>query len=296
MDQILRKPAWLKVTLPGKGDFGKMDSILARYNLNTVCQSAQCPNQGECWGRCTSTIMILGEVCTRNCKFCAVDTGNPKGFLDWTEPERVAGAVKELGLDYVVITSVDRDDLEDGGAELFAATIRRIKETVPGVLCEPLIPDFFGRRDLLEKVIQSSPDVLGHNLETVRRLTPFVRDRRAGYDLSLKVLTLAKEINPSLPVKSGIMLGLGETDEEVLETLRDIRNAGADIVTLGQYLMPTRKHLPVQRYVDPETFRFFSEEAYKMGFKYAPSAPLVRSSYHAEEFRDFLEKNKETRE
>ncbi len=292
---IERKPDWIRVKLPGQGEYRDVDEILKDLNLHTVCRSARCPNIADCWGRRTATIMILGDVCTRGCRFCAVTTGNPRGVLDETEPERVAEAAKRMGLRYVVLTSVDRDDLEDAGAGHFARTIRAIKKDDPTIKVEPLIPDFTsadaGERHVvserLRKIVDAGPDVIAHNLETVERLTPHVRDRRASYDLSLgvlraiSVLRAIKEIGPGMMTKSGIMVGLGETDDEVYETLKDMRKVGVDIVTIGQYLQPTRNHLIVERFVTPEQFKEYEQWALDMGFKSAACAPLVRSSYHA---------------
>ena len=280
---IRRKPEWLRVKLPGQGEYADVDKILKDLNLHTVCRSAQCPNIADCWGRRTATIMILGDVCTRHCRFCAVTTGNPKGYVDKTEPERVAEAVKRMKLRYVVLTSVDRDDLDDGGAEYFARTIRRINEENANVLVEPLIPDFFGERKNLAKIVSAKPDVIAHNLETVERLTPSVRDRRMSYSGSLDVLRILKELDTPGLTKSGIMVGLGETDDEVYETMADMRAYAVDILTIGQYLQPTRKHLEVDRFVTPQQFSAYKERANEMGFLAAVCAPLVRSSYHAAE-------------
>ncbi len=257
-------------------------NILERYRLNTVCSSALCPNVFECWGAGTATFMILGDTCTRACRFCAVRTGNPRGRVEYDEPERVAAAIAELGLDYVVITSVDRDDLPDGGASIFAETVRRIKEVSPGTLVEVLVPDFGGQEDSVRTVVRAGPDVFAHNIETVRRLTPTVRDRRASYDTSLRVLRFAKELGAPL-TKSGLMLGLGEERGEVIEALRDMRGVGVDIVTIGQYIRPTSsaRHLPVARWVPPEEFKELESVALQMGFKAVASGPLVRSSYRA---------------
>lgn len=289
---ISRKPEWLKVKLPGDGEYRDVDEILKDLNLHTVCRSARCPNIADCWGRRTATIMILGDVCTRGCRFCAVNTGNPKGYLDESEPERVAEAIRRMKLRYVVLTSVDRDDVADGGAAHFAKTIRLIKKQDSNVLVEPLIPDFsVGTRhassnavpERLEMIIDAQPDVIAHNLETVERLTPHVRDRRMSYELSLGVLRVLKELYPDGITKSGIMVGLGETDEEVYKTMKDMREVGVNILTIGQYLQPTRKHLEVERFVTPERFAEYEERARRMGFLAAACAPLVRSSYHAAE-------------
>ncbi|MCS6788301.1 MAG: lipoyl synthase, partial [Aigarchaeota archaeon] len=234
----MERPPWLKVVLPHGPVYERVREVVRRHGLHTVCQSAICPNVGECWGSGTATFMILGDVCTRGCRFCAVTHGNPRGSVDLTEPERVAAAVSELGLSYVVITSVCRDDLPDGGASVFAETVRAVKRRNPGSLVEVLIPDFEGERRAIEEVVRAGPDVVGHNVETVRRLTPVVRDRRASYERSLAVLRTVKEVDPRMITKSSMMLGLGETDEEVVETLRDLRAVGVDVVTLGQYLRP----------------------------------------------------------
>jgi lipoic acid synthetase len=299
---VKRKPDWLKIRLPGQGEYADVDKILKDLNLRSVCRSAHCPNIADCWGRRTATIMILGDVCTRGCRFCAVSTGNPAGYIDRTEPERVAEAVQRMGLRYVVLTSVDRDDLEDAGTGHFARTIRLIKERDANVLVEPLIPDFappspvVGARYAsphavparLKMIVDAKPDVIAHNLETVERITPHVRDRRAGYRLSLEVLRVLKEIAPDGVTKSGIMVGLGERDDEVYAAMKDIRNAGVDIITIGQYLQPTRKHMEVDRFVTPERFKEYEKTALDMGFLSAPCAPLMRSSYHAAEVTALL--------
>lgn len=295
---LKRKPDWLRVKLPGQGEYRDVDKILKDLNLHTVCRSARCPNIADCWGRRTATIMIMGDVCTRHCRFCAVNTGNPAGFLDETEPERVAQAVKRLKLRYVVLTSVDRDDLKDSGAGHFARTIRSIKEQDSNVLVESLIPDFgVGARHAvpsrLKKIIDAKPDVIAHNLETVERLTPHVRDRRSSYILSLDVLKTLKELERRMITKSGIMVGLGERDEEVYETMKDMRDVGVDIVTIGQYLQPTRRHLEVERFVTPERFAEYGERAKQMGFLSAACAPLVRSSYHASDTASILRNRNE---
>jgi lipoic acid synthetase len=259
-------------------------SVLSRYHLATVCQGALCPNAAECWGRRTATFMLLGEACTRACRFCAVPTGNPGGKVDAEEPERLARAVAELELAYVVLTSVDRDDLKDGGASFFAEAIRRVKATDSLVKVEALVPDFGGNEEALRTVAASGADVLGHNLETVRRLTPSLRDRRASYALSLKVLSRFRALAPgNSVVKSALLLGLGETREEILEALSDLRAAGVDAVALGQYLRPTRAAAPVVRYVTPAEFAEFAEAARGIGFRSVLAGPLVRSSYHAAE-------------
>lgn len=281
------KPAWLRATLPTGARYQALKATVQELSLHTVCQEALCPNIGECWTHGTLTVMILGGVCTRACKFCAVDTGNPRGFLDPEEPQRVAEAIARLGIRYVVLTSVDRDDLPDGGAGQFAATIRAIKEKAPGVLVEALTPDFQGDLKAVETVVDAGPEVYAQNLETVRRLTHRVRDPRAGYEQTLKVLAHAKRHRPGVLTKSSLMLGLGEKEEEILEAMRDLRQAGVDILTLGQYLRPTPAHLPVERYVPPEDFQRYAAWGYELGFKEVFAGPLVRSSYRAD--RVFLE-------
>ena len=273
-----RKPDWLKIRLPHTFNFTTVDKILKRYELHTICVSGKCPNLGECWDAGTATIMILGEICTRACKFCAVKTGKPLP-PDPAEPQKVANAIKELNLKHVVLTSVDRDDLPDKGATHWAAVVRAIHETTPEVTIETLIPDFDAIEELLQKVIDQKPDIISHNLETVERITPLVRSR-ATYSRSLQVLEyIAKS---GTVAKSGIMVGLGETKDEVLKTMDDLLNAGVSILTIGQYLQPTPKHYPVHEYVHPDIFEFYREEGLKKGFEFVESAPLVRSSYHAE--------------
>ncbi len=257
-------------------------SLVSRLGIATVCESALCPNIVECWNSGVATFMIMGDVCTRGCRFCYVVKGKPKP-LDPLEPLRVAEAVRILGLDYVTITSVDRDDLPDGGASHFAETIRAIRRLNPSVKIEVLIPDFQGDVDAVREVVEAEPDVLAHNIETVRKLTPKVRDRRAGYDQSLKVLRVAKELNPSLVTKSSILLGLGETFDEVVEAMRDLRSAGVDILVLSQYLRPSPKQLPVARMYTLEEFKELEEVAYKLGFSYVVAHPLARTSYKAGE-------------
>ncbi len=278
-----RKPPWLKVRAPWGTTYGQVRRLLHGLELHTVCEEARCPNIGECWGAGTATIMILGDVCTRACRFCAVTTGNPRGVVDPDEPARVAEAVARMGLRYAVITSVDRDDLPDGGAGHFAETIRRVREASPGTIVEVLTPDFRGDLDDVRTVIEAHPEVFGQNIETVRRLTHVVRDKRAGYDQTLKVLKAAKEMDPSIYTKSSIMVGLGERPEEVVETMRDLRAARVDLLTIGQYLRPTdkRRHYPIAEYIHPDQFAAYREEAMRLGFVYCASGPLVRSSYRA---------------
>ncbi len=261
-----------------------MKVLFGDLQLHTVCEEARCPNVAECWGGGTATIMLLGDVCTRGCRFCAVKSGNPQGEVDLDEPVKVAEAVTEMGLNYVVLTSVDRDDLPDGGASHFAATIRAIKARDPDLIVEALIPDFQGDGEALRAVVLASPEVLGQNLETVERLTHPVRDRRAGYDQTLGVLRRAKELNDSMFTKSSLMLGLGEEEEEVFRAMRDLRGAGVDILTLGQYLRPTERHVEVSRYVKPDEFDYYREVGEDMGFLYVAAGPLVRSSYRAAEY------------
>jgi lipoic acid synthetase len=279
-----RLPEWLRVRLPTGPVTAAMTRRLRRNALHTVCEEARCPNQGECWGAGTATVLILGDTCTRACRFCAVATGNPHGALDADEPVRVARAAADAGLRYVVVTSVDRDDLADGGAGQFAATVCAIREAIPGARVEVLVPDYLG--EPLATVLDASPDVFAHNVEVVRRLTPSVRDRRASYERSLEVLRTAAARMPAIPTKSSIMLGLGEEPDEVRECLRDLLDAGVRILTLGQYLRPTTWNLPVERYVPPEEFATWDEEARGLGFAYVASGPLVRSSYRAAEAMD----------
>jgi lipoic acid synthetase len=274
-------PEWFRVRIPEGPVARTLERRLAQAGLATVCREARCPNRGECFGHGTATVMVLGDTCTRNCRFCAVATGNPRGALAADEPVRVATAVHDAGLGYVVLTSVDRDDLPDGGAAHFAAVIAAVRAAAPGVRVEALIPDYRG--DRLATLLASAPDVLGHNVEVVRRLTPRVRDPRAAYDGSLAVLAEARAARPSMLTKSSLMVGLGETDAEVLETLADLRRVGVDVVTVGQYLQPTARHWPVDRYVTPETFQEYERNAREMGFAFVASGPLVRSSYRAAE-------------
>ncbi len=273
-------------------EFEQVNEKLRRYRLNTVCTSARCPNLADCWGRGTATFMILGNVCTRLCRFCSVATGNPYGKVDETEPDRVAEAVRDLGLKYVVLTSVDRDDLEDLGAGAFARTVVKVRrqnaevrtqDNGQRVRVEVLTPDFGARRELLRQVIDAGPDVFGHNIETVERISPEVRDPRASYEQSLGVLQTVKELAPEILTKSGLMAGLGETDDEVLQAMRDLRRTGCDIVTIGQYLQPNKRCLVVARYVEPAQFKRWEQQALDMGFRNAFCGPLVRSSYMAEQ-------------
>ncbi len=275
-------PSWVATTAGNYENIRRVRSVLSRNGVYTVCEGARCPNIFTCWGEGTATFMILGDVCTRACRFCSVRSGDPRGFVDVAEVERLAKAVAELGLRYVVITSVARDDLPDGGASVFAAAVRRLRRV--GVLVEVLVPDFKGDERAVAEVVASSPEVFAHNVETVKRLTPYVRDRKASYERSLTVLKMAKDLGAPL-TKSGIMLGLGESLEEVVETLDDLRRAEVDIVTLGQYLRPggSPRYLKPTRYVPPEDFERLAEVARSMGFKAVASGPLVRSSYRAYE-------------
>ncbi|MDR2815201.1 MAG: lipoyl synthase [Proteiniphilum sp.] len=275
-----RKPDWLKISLPQGKQYLDVREIIARKGLHTICVSGKCPNLSECWGRGTASFMILGDVCTRACRFCSVKTGNPQGIVDRNEPDRLAETIGKMNLKHCVITSVDRDDLPDLGAGFWATTVRRVKERNPGVTVEALIPDFNGIEELIYNVIDAGPEIISHNMETVKRLTPKVRSR-AKYDVSLKTIeTIAK--SGKVKPKSGIMLGLGETEEEVLETMDDLINVGCRVLTIGQYLQPTRKHLAVKEYVSPEQFRKYRIIGLEKGFEFVESGPLVRSSYYAE--------------
>jgi lipoic acid synthetase len=277
-----RKPAWLRAQMPTGERFEAVRGIVREHRLATVCEEAKCPNIGECWNVGTATVMLMGAVCTRACRFCSVDTGNPRGWLDAEEPANVARTVELMRLRYVVLTSVNRDDLADGGAGHFAACVRAIKAASPETAVEALTPDFQGDVAAVQAVVDSGLEVFAQNVETVRRLTHPVRDPRAGYDRTLSVLAEAKRHRPAVLVKSSLMLGLGETDAEIEECLADLRAAGVDIVTLGQYLRPTVNHLPVERYISPEQFLALRDRALQMGFLECVSGPLVRSSYRAE--------------
>lgn len=274
----IKKPNWLRVKLPTGESYRTVRSIVEEHKLHTICESGSCPNMGECWGAGTATFMILGNICTRSCGFCAVQTGKPEA-VDVFEPGRVANSVKLMNLKHAVITSVDRDDLKDGGSLIWAQTVRAIRKQSPNTTLETLIPDFAGKWENLQNIIDVAPEVVSHNVETVRRLTKSVRIQ-AKYDRSLEALFRLKK--GGMRTKSGIMLGLGETHEEILETLDDLSSVNVDIVTLGQYLQPTPKHLPVAEFVTPERFAEYREYGLKLGFKYVESGPLVRSSYHAE--------------
>lgn len=273
------KPRWLRVKLPTGKNYRNLRSLVDNYQLHTICESGNCPNMGECWGAGTATFMILGNTCTRSCGFCAVNTGRPDA-VDWDEPERVARSVRLMKVKHCVLTSVDRDDLRDGGSIMWAEVVKAVRRMSPGTTMETLIPDFKGEWHNIDRIVAVTPEIVSHNMETVRRLTRQVRIQ-AQYDRSLAVLKYLKD--EGLPrTKSGIMLGLGEQQEEVLETMADLRKAQVDIITLGQYLQPTTKHLPVQEFVEPEQFDWYKEQALAMGFRYVESGPLVRSSYHAE--------------
>ena len=273
-----KKPKWLRVKLPIGENYRKVRSLVDEHKLHTICESGSCPNMGECWGEGTATFMILGNICTRSCGFCAVQTGKPDA-VDTFEPGRVANSVKIMGVKHAVITSVDRDDLKDGGSEIWAQTVRAIRQQSPQTTLETLIPDFAGKWENLQTIIDVAPEIVSHNLETVRRLTKQVRIQ-AKYDRSLEVLFRLKK--GGMRTKSGVMLGLGETEEEVIETMSDLRSVGVDVLTLGQYLQPTSKHLPISEFITPEQFDKLGKIGQEMGFRYVESGPLVRSSYHAE--------------
>ncbi|KAI7852056.1 hypothetical protein BDC45DRAFT_466430 [Circinella umbellata] len=284
-----RLPDWLKTDIPAGQNFSKIKKDLRGLKLHTVCEEARCPNISDCWGggehqTATATIMLMGDECTRGCRFCSVKTNRKPQALDPHEPEHTSEAISRWGLDYVVLTSVDRDDLTDGGSSHFAETIRKIKQKAPHILVECLTGDFGGSLDCVETVAKSGLDVYAHNIETVEALTPYVRDRRAGFRQSLTVLKRAKEVQPDLLTKSSIMLGCGETDEEVLHALEELRKADVDVVTLGQYMRPTKRHMKVHEYVTPEKFKHWETKGNELGFKYVASGPLVRSSYKAGEF------------
>ena len=279
---IERKPTWLRVKSQNSRKYRELKSIVSDKNLHTVCEEAMCPNIQECWSHGTATFMLLGSVCTRACKFCAVDTGNPKGQLDKDEPIKVANSIAYMDLKYAVLTSVNRDDLSDGGAGHFSDTIRAIKEKAPGVIIEALVPDFLGNTKSIETLLDSNLEVFAQNLETVRRLTKRVRDPRAGYDQTLEVLSYAKQNSPAIITKTSLMFGLGETEEEILIAFEDIKRAGVDVLTLGQYMRPTINHLPVEKWYTPDEFDYFKKIAIEIGFLEVASGPMVRSSYRAD--------------
>ena len=274
----IKKPKWLRVKLPIGENYRKVRSLVDEHKLHTICESGSCPNMGECWGEGTATFMILGNICTRSCGFCAVKTGKPEE-VDAYEPGKVANSVKIMNVKHAVITSVDRDDLKDGGSEIWAQTVRAIRKQSPGTTLETLIPDFAGKWENLQVIIDVAPEIVSHNLETVRRLTKQVRIQ-AKYDRSLELLLRLKK--GGVHTKSGLMLGLGESEQEILETMQDLRNVGVEVLTLGQYLQPTLKHLPVVEFINPEKFEYYKIKGLEMGFRYVESGPLVRSSYHAE--------------
>ncbi|MDG2226575.1 MAG: lipoyl synthase [Flavobacteriales bacterium] len=277
-NERLKKPKWLRVKLPTGKEYREVRDVVSEHKLHTICESGNCPNMGECWGAGTATFMILGNVCTRSCGFCAVSTGKP-AEADIFEPRRVAESIKLMKVKHAVITSVDRDDLQDGGSEIWEATVRAVRKHSPGTTLETLIPDFGGKWSNLQRIIDVAPEIVSHNLETVRRLTKEVRIQ-AKYNRSLEVLRRLKE--GGMRTKSGIMLGLGETDEEVVETMDDLRSVGVDVLTLGQYLQPTNKHMAVDEFITPDKFEEYKRIGLEKGFRFVESSPLVRSSYHAE--------------
>jgi len=278
------KPPWLKVKAPGGERYTWIKGQARELGLHTVCEEAHCPNIGECWSSGTATFMVMSDICTRGCKFCAVNTKRIGPPLDVNEPQKLGQTIAAMGLDYVVVTSVNRDDLDDQGANHFAECIFQIRKASPNTMVEVLIPDFQGRTDLVQRVIEAGPEVIAHNVETIKRLTPRVRDRRAGYDQSLSVLNSIKESNPDMATKSSIMVGLGETEAEVAEAMADLRAVGCDFLTVGQYLQPSKAHLKVAEFVTPEQFERYRELGEGLGFRYVASGPLVRSSYKAGEF------------
>lgn len=277
---MTRKPDWLKISLPQGKEYLNVKDVIARKKLHTICVSGKCPNMSECWGRGTATFMILGDICTRACRFCSVKTGSPQGIVDWDEPDRLAESIKKMNLKHAVLTSVDRDDLPDGGAGFWATTVKRVKEVNPELTIETLIPDFNGIEEYINLVIDSGPNIVSHNMETVRRLTPKIRSR-AKYDTSLKTLEAIAKSGKAKP-KSGIMVGLGENEDEVIQTMDDLISVGCKVLTIGQYLQPTKKHLTVKEFVKPAQFNKYREIGLEKGFQFVESGPLVRSSYHAE--------------
>lgn len=277
-----KKPDWLKVKLYHSPKYDAVKQLVNKHQLSTVCQEAKCPNINECWSHGTATIMIMGSVCTRACRFCSVDTGNPKGWLDVNEPAKSADTVVTMGLKYVVITSVDRDDLSDGGAQHFANTVKAIKAASPETAVEVLTPDFNGNTTAVDMLVDAGIDVFAQNVETVERLTHVVRDPKAGYQQTLDLLNYCKQAHPKVLTKSSLMLGLGETSDEIIECMQDIRHNNVDILTLGQYLRPTRNHLPVDRYVSPDEFNQYRKAGLQLGFIEVVAGPMVRSSYRAE--------------
>lgn len=277
-DSRVKKPNWLRVKLPIGESFKHVRNLVDTHKLHTICESGNCPNMGECWGEGTATFMILGNTCTRSCRFCAVETGRPDP-LDWDEPQRVAEAIHLMSVKHAVITSVDRDEIKDGGSIIWENTIKAVKTLNPTTTLETLIPDFKGHKENIQRIINAAPEVVSHNMETVERLSKQVRIQ-AKYQRSLEVLETLK--NGGMRTKTGIMLGLGETKEEVIQTLKDLIKVSVDVVTIGQYLQPTKKHLPVQRFVHPDEFNELKDIGYQLGFDYVESGPLVRSSYHSE--------------
>ena len=286
-----RKPDWLRLAHYFTSKFKEVKSIVKENHLNTVCEEAMCPNINECWSHGTATFMLLGDVCTRACKFCAVDTGNPRGRLDKKEPYKVAQSIKKMSLKYAVLTSVNRDDLADGGARHYSNTIKAVKEACPKVMVEALTPDFEGKNRSISILLSSNLDVFAQNVETVERLTLRVRDPRAGYQQTLNVLEKAKKFNPDVLTKTSLMLGLGETTKEIESTMVDAYSVGVEILTLGQYLRPTLNHLPVERYIPPEEFLHYKNIAKEIGFKEVASGPMVRSSYRADKVARLLQGN-----
>ena len=278
-DTTTQKPKWIRVKLPTGKNYRELRTLVDKYKLNTICQSGSCPNMGECWGEGTATFMILGNICTRSCGFCGVKTGKPLD-VNWDEPEKVARSIKLMKIKHAVLTSVDRDDLKDMGSILWAETVNAVRRISPGTTIETLIPDFQGITKHIDRLIEVSPEVISHNMETVKRLTREVRIQ-AKYERSLEVLSYLKEAGQKR-TKTGLMLGLGEENAEVFQTIEDIRNANVDVITIGQYLQPTKKHLPVKKFVTPEEFNEFGDFARSLGFRHVESSPLVRSSYHAE--------------
>jgi len=285
---VERKPSWLRANLKTSSNYKELKKIVHQKKLNTVCEEAMCPNINECWSHGTATFMLLGSVCTRACKFCAVDTGNPKTKLDSREPHKVATSISLMNIKYAVLTSVNRDDLLDGGAEHYAKTVKAIKEKTPEVTVEALAPDFLGQKNSIKLLLDSGLEVFAQNLETVDRLTRKVRDPRAGYRQTLEVLSYSKQHKPSVLTKTSLMLGLGETHDEIYKTMKDIRRQDVDILTLGQYMRPTINHLPVNKWYTPEEFSFLKEKAINLGFLDVASGPLVRSSYRADRIANLI--------
>ena len=283
-------PDWLKMKIPSGENYVKVRKTIQKYNLHTVCEEASCPNVSECWGVGTATLMIMGDICSRGCKFCNVETGKPFE-LDYEEPQHVAKAIKDWNLRYVVITSVCRDDLPDEGSEHFAKTIQCIKSECPNTVVESLIPDFSGNEKFIKTIVKAKPNVVGHNVETVKRLSPYVRDPRANYKQSLKVLKIVKKLDSSIFTKSSLMLGLGESKEEILQTAQELRDVNVDIITLGQYLQPSLSHLPVKEFVTPEKFYQLKLDLKKLGFLHVESGPFVRSSFRASDVIGLITKN-----